>query len=456
MVITPRRLEFSHMRKRTRAFGWLLLAAIALLGAGPLPAAEPVPPASVALTFDTSGSVGSAQLARARDLALEILAALPAGSEVAILAFDDQSRVVVPSTSKPEEVRERLAGLKVGGRFTAMHDALYDASRYVRDAPGARKAIVLITDGVDENSALNLEDGLRVATDAQIPVFAIGVGAHPQERVLRRIAKLTGGEYFAVEHARGADLAALIAALPAGGAAAVAATGTSGSAAAARGPAAASGGAARKAPPVTVPPRVVAPTSTGRRAVWIALALTAVAAIALAVAAWRQKRGVATCPECARPLPPDATICPSCAAAPTRLATRSKPPPRESPELSETVLARMNTTEEYLERTITLQERPVLAITRGPRAGEVFELSALAATSIGRSRANDIQVEDVSVSGQHCRVRPEDGQFVLHDLKSTNGTLVNEKKIVRHVLAEGDVIRLGETSLQYRLEMKRE
>jgi hypothetical protein len=205
-----------------------------------------------------------------------------------------------------------------------------------------------------------------------------------------------------------------------------------------------------------VPPRLVTPSAGGRRAVWIALALTAAAAIALVFAAWRQKRAVPTCPECARPLPEDATICPSCAAAPTRMAARSKPPLREPPDLSATVLARMNTTEEYLERTVTLQERPVLAITRGPRAGEVFELSALAATSIGRSRANDIQVDDVSISGQHCRVRPEDGHFVLHDLKSTNGTMVNEKKVVRHVLAEGDVISIGETSLQYRREMKRE
>ena len=85
-----------------------------------------------------------------------------------------------------------------------------------------------------------------------------------------------------------------------------------------------------------------------------------------------------------------------------------------------------------------------------------YTLSELAATSIGRSRANDIRVDDVSISGQHCRVRPEDGQFVLHDLKSTNGTLVNEKKVVRHVLAEGDVISIGETSLQFRREMKRE
>jgi hypothetical protein len=198
-------------------------------------------------------------------------------------------------------------------------------------------------------------------------------------------------------------------------------------------------------------------TSGGRRAVWIALALTAAAAFALVVVAWRQKRGVPTCPECGLPLPADASICPSCAAAPTRIPTRAKRPRGDPPpDLSPTVLARMNTTEEYLERTITLQERPVLAITRGPGAGQVFELSELAATSIGRSRANDIRVDDVSISGQHCRVRPEDGQFVLHDLKSTNGTLVNEKKVVRHVLAEGDVISIGETSLQFRREMKRE
>jgi len=311
-------------------------------------AAEPPPPASVALTVDTSGSVGRSELDRARDLALAVLAGLPTGSEVAVIAFDDQSRVVVPSTSHPEEVREQLASLKVGGRFTALHDALYDASRYVRDAPGARKAIVLITDGVDENSALNLEDGLRVATDAQIPVFAIGVGAHPQERVLRRIAKLTGGEYFTVDQARGADLAALIAALPAGGGQGVSATAAGGTGTVASGSAAA--GATRRTPPATVPPRLVTPGAGGKRAVWIALALTAAAAIALVVAAWRQKRGVPACPECARPLPPDATICPSCAAAPTRIPPRMKPPRREPPELSATVLARMNTTEEYLER----------------------------------------------------------------------------------------------------------
>src|SRR5262249_4252508 len=130
--------------------------------------------------------------------------------------------------------------------------------------------------------------------------------------------------------------------------------------------------------------------------------------------------------------------------------------PRVESELSPTVLARMNQTEEYLERTITLLERPVLAVTRGPRAGEVFELSASTAVSIGRSRVNDIPLTDVSISAQHCRIRPEDGHFVLHDLRSTNGTLVNQRRVAgRHVLAEGDVITLGETAIEYRRVMIR-
>jgi pSer/pThr/pTyr-binding forkhead associated (FHA) protein len=116
----------------------------------------------------------------------------------------------------------------------------------------------------------------------------------------------------------------------------------------------------------------------------------------------------------------------------------------------------MNTTEEYLEKTVTLREKAVLAVTRGSKAGKVFVLALESSTSLGRAKANDIVLEDVAVSSQHCRIRPEQGRFVLHDLKSTNGTLVNDQRVNRHTLAEGDVIRIGETSLQFRLESRRD
>ena len=115
----------------------------------------------------------------------------------------------------------------------------------------------------------------------------------------------------------------------------------------------------------------------------------------------------------------------------------------------------MSSTEEYLEKTVTLRERPVLTITRGPGVGQVFELGKQAAMSIGRAKANEVVVNDVSVSSEHCRIRPEDGHFVLHDLKSTNGTFVNERRITRHVLAEGDIMKIGETSLLFKTDLKR-
>jgi pSer/pThr/pTyr-binding forkhead associated (FHA) protein len=103
------------------------------------------------------------------------------------------------------------------------------------------------------------------------------------------------------------------------------------------------------------------------------------------------------------------------------------------------------------ERTVMLRLQPSLTITRGPDEGLVFKLSTDSAVSIGRAPSNDIPVMDTAVSGEHCRIRPESGVFVLHDLKSTNGTYVNEKRIERHRLSEGDVIRVGETQLQFRM-----
>jgi pSer/pThr/pTyr-binding forkhead associated (FHA) protein len=111
--------------------------------------------------------------------------------------------------------------------------------------------------------------------------------------------------------------------------------------------------------------------------------------------------------------------------------------------------------DEAVERTVFLHEYPVLQITAGPLKGRVFPLSLESATSVGRARANDVVLEDEAISAQHLRIRPEEGRFVVHDLGSTNGTRVNERKVSRHVLQEGDVIRVGDTSLRFRVAQSR-
>lgn len=67
----------------------------------------------------------------------------------------------------------------------------------------------------------------------------------------------------------------------------------------------------------------------------------------------------------------------------------------------------------------------------------------------GRSGDNDLAVPDNLLSRQHMAIRKENGQFVLHDLGSTNGTFVNDEKVTRRALASGDVVRIGDATLTF-------
>jgi predicted component of type VI protein secretion system len=71
--------------------------------------------------------------------------------------------------------------------------------------------------------------------------------------------------------------------------------------------------------------------------------------------------------------------------------------------------------------------------------------------SIGRLPDNDVVIDNPAVSGRHARVFREGNHYVVEDLKSTNGTFVNEKPIARHTLLEGDVVLVGKHSLVFTL-----
>ena len=75
---------------------------------------------------------------------------------------------------------------------------------------------------------------------------------------------------------------------------------------------------------------------------------------------------------------------------------------------------------------------------------------------IGRSPDNEIILEDEAVSGHHAliTIRPlthneKQNEFIVEDLNSTNKTFVNNIQISRHVLKEGDIIRVGNTRLKF-------
>jgi pSer/pThr/pTyr-binding forkhead associated (FHA) protein len=104
-----------------------------------------------------------------------------------------------------------------------------------------------------------------------------------------------------------------------------------------------------------------------------------------------------------------------------------------------------------------------LVIERGSSAGKQFPLSEKDA-NIGRWDADggvfpdvDLDADDpeAKVSRRHARISLRDGQYMIEDLGSTNGTFVNRgHRLVpghRHVLNDGDEIIVGKTFLRFRV-----
>jgi DNA-binding SARP family transcriptional activator len=90
----------------------------------------------------------------------------------------------------------------------------------------------------------------------------------------------------------------------------------------------------------------------------------------------------------------------------------------------------------------------VRAVLEAPGRRVVLDQPLL---TIGRLLDRDLVLDDVGVSRVHAEIRQVGRSFRLVDLGSANGSVVNGERIVEHVLADGDVIRLGSVELTFRL-----
>ncbi|MCB9868603.1 MAG: FHA domain-containing protein [Planctomycetes bacterium] len=91
----------------------------------------------------------------------------------------------------------------------------------------------------------------------------------------------------------------------------------------------------------------------------------------------------------------------------------------------------------------------VLEILDGDRAGELIALGSQTVT-IGRRQGNTVVLHDEKVSGQHASISNEGGQWVLKDLGSTNGTLMEGRRIDEVGLTENDIVQLGRIRVAFK------
>ncbi len=71
--------------------------------------------------------------------------------------------------------------------------------------------------------------------------------------------------------------------------------------------------------------------------------------------------------------------------------------------------------------------------------------------TIGRGTKNDIQIDNLGVSNEHAKIIRHAGHYTVEDLKSTNGTFLNEKQITKTNLKPNDIVTIGKHTLEVNL-----
>lgn len=99
-----------------------------------------------------------------------------------------------------------------------------------------------------------------------------------------------------------------------------------------------------------------------------------------------------------------------------------------------------------IERIRGGKKRAFVVVLSGDRMGEMFPLKN-ARTTIGRGLQTDVRINDEGISRTHAAVELENGDYLLSDAGSTNGTFANGSKVDRYKLQEGDKIQIGASSV---------
>jgi len=141
-------------------------------------------PMRIALALDVSGSMENKidQVEEALNHFIEIL---EPKDEIMVLTFSRRVHILQDFTSDRELLANVLTQLQPSGG-TALYDAAYEAIRRVAKAPAESKAVVLVSDGVNTESATTFDDLLALARRSEVPVFSIGLDSgSPVRNVLR-------------------------------------------------------------------------------------------------------------------------------------------------------------------------------------------------------------------------------------------------------------------------------
>jgi len=159
---------------------------------------------AVVLVVDVSGSMQGDPLIQARQAARTFVEGLAPIDSVALVTFGDGVTPVLNFTTDRGAVFAGLDSLQAVGN-TALYQAASVSAFVAASAQTQRKAVILLSDGVDfgNRSAVSREDSLTQAAAIGAPFFAIGLGSDIDRAYLEALAQGTGGRFLETPTAQG-------------------------------------------------------------------------------------------------------------------------------------------------------------------------------------------------------------------------------------------------------------
>lgn len=95
---------------------------------------------------------------------------------------------------------------------------------------------------------------------------------------------------------------------------------------------------------------------------------------------------------------------------------------------------------------------PILTLKLNGKTLQTFPVVPERNIRIGRREDNDIMIQDSAVSGIHAEIESEGNSYYLTDFNSRNGTFVNKELVISRQLKDGDIVSIGNHSLEFSYE----
>jgi VWFA-related protein len=168
-------------------------------------------PLSVGLLVDTSGSMG-AKLATSQAAVAQFLKTMNKQDEAFLIEFSDRAELMAGFSGDTAAIENKLVNIESQG-LTALLDSISDGLREMKKARNPRKALLIISDGGDNNSRYTAEQIKQLVREADVQVYSMGVfepfpflGLSAAElsgpRLLSELSQQTGGRTFAASQNR--------------------------------------------------------------------------------------------------------------------------------------------------------------------------------------------------------------------------------------------------------------